>query len=208
MRAVTRCAREITIMFSGSVRGAVKPITIVALKSSRTVWLRVGGSHDVPELPTRPLINRTNTDCNRLSLLLNQHFLDSLLARSPPRRWSPQSATHMTSRTSGNSLRGLGLCLDNPSTMKPWLTNRRRERSVDRSSTLPTDVNRIRTSCAVYIFARTTSNHVRPTRPCREMQSYLTARPTPHSQPPPTGPPSDHSISARSCNYGRLRRDC
>ena len=34
-------------MFSGSVRGAVKPITIVALKSFRTVWLRVGGSHDV-----------------------------------------------------------------------------------------------------------------------------------------------------------------
>jgi hypothetical protein len=34
-------------MISGSVRGAVKPITIVAIKSLRTVWLRVGGSHDV-----------------------------------------------------------------------------------------------------------------------------------------------------------------
>ena len=34
-------------MFSGSVRDAVKPITILAIKSLRTVWLRVGGSHDV-----------------------------------------------------------------------------------------------------------------------------------------------------------------
>jgi hypothetical protein len=34
-------------MFSGSVRGAVKPITIVAIKGLRTVWLRAGGSHDV-----------------------------------------------------------------------------------------------------------------------------------------------------------------
>jgi hypothetical protein len=36
-----------TIMISGSVRDAVKPITIVALKGFRTVWLRVRGSHDV-----------------------------------------------------------------------------------------------------------------------------------------------------------------
>ncbi len=34
-------------MFSGSVRGAVKPITIVAIKGLRTVWLRACGSHDV-----------------------------------------------------------------------------------------------------------------------------------------------------------------
>jgi hypothetical protein len=38
-------------MFSGSVRGAVKPITIVAIKGLRTVWLRVGGSHDVQSSP-------------------------------------------------------------------------------------------------------------------------------------------------------------
>jgi len=36
-----------TIMISGSVRDAVKPITIVAFKGPRTVWLRVRGSHDV-----------------------------------------------------------------------------------------------------------------------------------------------------------------
>ena len=36
-----------TIMISGSVRGAEKSITIVALRSPRTVWLRVRGSHDV-----------------------------------------------------------------------------------------------------------------------------------------------------------------
>jgi hypothetical protein len=36
-----------TIMISGSVRDAVKPITIVAFKGPRTVWLRVCGSHDV-----------------------------------------------------------------------------------------------------------------------------------------------------------------
>jgi hypothetical protein len=35
------------IMTSGSVRDAAKSITIVALKGSRTVWLRVRGSHDV-----------------------------------------------------------------------------------------------------------------------------------------------------------------
>jgi hypothetical protein len=35
------------IMISGSVRDAVKPITIVASKGLRTVWLRVRGSHDV-----------------------------------------------------------------------------------------------------------------------------------------------------------------
>jgi hypothetical protein len=38
-------------MFSGSVRGAVKPITIVAIKGLRTVWLRAGGSHDVQSPP-------------------------------------------------------------------------------------------------------------------------------------------------------------
>ena len=36
-----------TIMISGSVRDAEKPITIVAFKGLRTVWLRVRGSHDV-----------------------------------------------------------------------------------------------------------------------------------------------------------------
>jgi hypothetical protein len=36
-----------TIMISGSVRDAVKPITIVALQGPPTVWLRVRGSHDV-----------------------------------------------------------------------------------------------------------------------------------------------------------------
>jgi hypothetical protein len=36
-----------TIMISGSVRDAVKPITIVTLAGLRTVWLRVRGSHDV-----------------------------------------------------------------------------------------------------------------------------------------------------------------
>ena len=42
-----RCAKEMMIMISGSVRDAVKPITIVAFKGPRTVWLRVRGSHDV-----------------------------------------------------------------------------------------------------------------------------------------------------------------
>jgi len=42
-----RCDKEMTIMISGSVRDAVKPITIVAFKGPRTVWLRVCGSHDV-----------------------------------------------------------------------------------------------------------------------------------------------------------------
>src|SRR6267154_1566111 len=42
-----RCVRELSIMISGSVRDAVKPITIVALKCPPTVWLRVRGSHDV-----------------------------------------------------------------------------------------------------------------------------------------------------------------
>src|ERR1700722_16306997 len=42
-----RCVREMTIMISGSVRGAAKPITIVASKGPQTVWLRVRGSHDV-----------------------------------------------------------------------------------------------------------------------------------------------------------------
>jgi hypothetical protein len=34
-------------MISGSVRGAVKPITIVASEGPSTVWLRVRESHDV-----------------------------------------------------------------------------------------------------------------------------------------------------------------
>ena len=38
---------------------------------------------------------------------------DWVLVPSPPRPWSPRSATRMTSRTAGNSLRGLGSCLDN-----------------------------------------------------------------------------------------------
>ena len=41
-----------------------------------------------------------------------------------------------------------------PSAMKPWLTIRQRNSGVDRSSTSPTDENRIRTSRAVYILAR------------------------------------------------------
>ena len=40
-------------MFSGSVRGAVKPITIVAIISLRTVWLRVGERNRLQELFTR-----------------------------------------------------------------------------------------------------------------------------------------------------------
>jgi hypothetical protein len=36
-----------TIMISGSVRDAGKPITIVACEGLPTVWLRVRGSHDV-----------------------------------------------------------------------------------------------------------------------------------------------------------------
>jgi hypothetical protein len=36
-----------TILISGSVRDAVKSITIVAFKGPRTVWLRVRGSNDV-----------------------------------------------------------------------------------------------------------------------------------------------------------------
>jgi hypothetical protein len=73
--------------------------------------------------------------------------------------------------------------------MKPWLTIRQQKRSLNRPFRLPTDVTRIRTSCAVYILART-SNIVRPTRPCREMQSYLTAPSVSRSQAQPTGPPS------------------
>jgi hypothetical protein len=57
-------------MFSGSVRGAGKPITIVAIKSLRTVWLRVGGSHDVQSsLNTARSSTGRIPDCNRLSLL-------------------------------------------------------------------------------------------------------------------------------------------
>jgi hypothetical protein len=38
-------------MFGGPDRGAVKSITIVAIKGLRTVWLRAGGSHDVQSSP-------------------------------------------------------------------------------------------------------------------------------------------------------------
>ena len=42
-----RCAQETSIMISGSVRDAEKPITIVARGGLPNVWLRVRGSHDV-----------------------------------------------------------------------------------------------------------------------------------------------------------------
>jgi hypothetical protein len=41
-------------MISGSVRDAVKLITIVACKGPSTVWLRVRGSHDVQSLHFAP----------------------------------------------------------------------------------------------------------------------------------------------------------
>ncbi len=39
--------RAILLMNSGSVRGAVKPITNVAIAGLPSDWLRAGGSHDV-----------------------------------------------------------------------------------------------------------------------------------------------------------------
>jgi hypothetical protein len=67
-------------MFSGSVRGAVKPITIVALKSLRTVWLRVRGSHDVQSShfpAARPQDGypiATDSRCSALNIFSN-HYL-------------------------------------------------------------------------------------------------------------------------------------
>jgi hypothetical protein len=76
-----RCVREMTIMISGSVRDAGKPITIVALTGLPTVWLRVRGSHDVQS--PRPLHCGSSTGripgCNRFSLALTKFFSNHYL---------------------------------------------------------------------------------------------------------------------------------
>ena len=77
----TRCARKITIMFSGSVRGAVKPITIVAIKSLRTVWLRVGESHDVQSSLNTAAHQQTNTRlqptrCSSINILSTRYLTE------------------------------------------------------------------------------------------------------------------------------------
>jgi hypothetical protein len=51
------CLDPITLMFSGTAAGAVKPINSLAREVISPDWLRVGDSHDVQgalELPAHP----------------------------------------------------------------------------------------------------------------------------------------------------------
>jgi hypothetical protein len=70
------------IMISGSVRDAVKSITIVALKGSRTVWLRVRGSHDV-QSPLSSAAHQqdgyplaTDSRCSSLNFFSNRYLTE------------------------------------------------------------------------------------------------------------------------------------
>jgi hypothetical protein len=66
-----------TIMISGSVRDAVKPITIVALRGPRTVWLRVRGSHDVQSFHFKAAHQQdgypvaTDSRCSSINIFFN-----------------------------------------------------------------------------------------------------------------------------------------